>query len=220
MTTKKLLAATAATSIAMLVAAGAVQADSAKLVNPTNGHAYQRFDTALNWNSAKNACISLGGHLATITTKSEKDWIHQNVYSVAPRPGGNNIFLGGEKAKNGPWQLITNETFSGEYWCPGEPNGNGLGDLSGYANLTMLEYSSDICFNDVDGTTDQYVYLCEWDYASCANLVRFTSGTPAKAAEVNENFDALNCQNQALNSQIQALKSAFCLDHPTASICQ
>ncbi len=44
-------------------------------------------------------------------------------------------------------------------------------------------------------------------------VVTFTAGTPAKAAEVNANFDALNCQ-------IQALKAIVCQDHPTADICK
>ena len=34
-----------------------------------------------------------------------------------------------------------------------------------------------------------------------------------KSAGVNANFDAHHCQ-------IQALKAAFCQEHPTASICQ
>jgi hypothetical protein len=45
------------------------------------------------------------------------------------------------------------------------------------------------------------------------NMITFTAGTPAKAADVNANFDAHNCQ-------IQALKAIVCQDHPTASICQ
>jgi hypothetical protein len=49
---------------------------------------------------------------------------------------------------------------------------------------------------------------------ACAkDIVTFTAGTPAKAADVNANFDAHNCQ-------IQALKAIVCTDHPTASICQ
>ena len=54
-------------------------------------------------------------------------------------------------------------------------------------------------------------------------VVKFTAGTPAKAAEVNANFDTLNCQIQVLNSQVQALqglKAIVCQDHPTASVCQ
>ena len=44
-------------------------------------------------------------------------------------------------------------------------------------------------------------------------VVKFISGTPAKAADVNANFDALNCQ-------IQALKAIVCKNEPTASVCQ
>ena len=49
---------------------------------------------------------------------------------------------------------------------------------------------------------------------TCSNdIVTFTAGTPAKAAEVNANFDLLRCQ-------MQAMKAAFCQEHPTASMCQ
>ncbi len=58
---------------------GVAQADSAKLVNPANGHSYQRFDTALNWTLAKTACAALGGHLATITSQAENDWVYTNM---------------------------------------------------------------------------------------------------------------------------------------------
>jgi hypothetical protein len=56
--------------------------------------------------------------------------------------------------------------------------------------------------------------------ACSSEVVRFTAGTPAKAADVNANFDALKCQNQALNSQLQALKAIVCKNEPTASVCQ
>ena len=41
----------------------------------------------------------------------------------------------------------------------------------------------------------------------------FMSGTPAKAAEVNADFDTLY-------QQMNALKASFCQEHPTASACQ
>jgi len=48
----------------------------------------------------------------------------------------------------------------------------------------------------------------------------FTAGTPAKATEVNANFDTLYQQNNALNCQVQDLKAAFCKEHPTSDVCK
>jgi hypothetical protein len=48
----------------------------------------------------------------------------------------------------------------------------------------------------------------------------FTSGTSAKAAEVNADFNTLYQQINTQNCQLQALKAIVCTDHPTASVCQ
>jgi len=39
-------------------------ANSEKLVNPTNSHAYQRLDSALDWNTAKTVCSNIGVYLS------------------------------------------------------------------------------------------------------------------------------------------------------------
>ena len=72
-------------------------------------------------------------------------------------------------------------------------------------------------FWDNYGGTASWMLVGEVKYDSqgtCSNnLVKFNSGTPAKATDVNANFDALNCQ-------IQALKAIICQDHPAADICK
>ncbi len=75
----------------------------------------------------------------------------------------------------------------------------------------------DICL-DYGTVGDIYIddvsILPDSGQGTCSNeVVKFTSGTPAKASEVNANFDAMNCQ-------IQALKAIVCQDHPTADICK
>ena len=48
----------------------------------------------------------------------------------------------------------------------------------------------------------------------------FIYGTPAKAGEVNADFDMLYQQINTQNCQIQALKAIVCKNEPTASVCQ
>jgi len=195
---------------------GVAHADSAKLVNPANGHSYQRFDTALNWNSAKTACAALGGHLATITSQAENDWVLKNIDIGRV---GTAIWLGGtDEVQEGVWQWITGESWSYTNWYPGEPN-NGDGPEN------YLEfYGVAGVWNDRNGAVAEVAFFCEWDNSVCTDTAvkpyTFTTGSSAKAAEVNADFDTLYQQINTQNCQIQALKAIVCQDHPTASVCQ
>jgi hypothetical protein len=66
MFTKTKVASAIATILAMNHQA---HANSARLVNPANNHAYQCLDSALDWNTAKTVCSNMGAHLTTITSQ-------------------------------------------------------------------------------------------------------------------------------------------------------
>ena len=203
----------------LLVLTNAAQADSAKLVNPADGHSYQRFDTGMNWTSAQTACAGLGGHLATITSQAENDWIIKNILYIEP-----DTYLGA-RYNSSTWQWITGESFGYTYWGQGEPNLDLKTDM--YITMAIRPglYTNPmgLGWNNVNGT-DSYPHLCEWDNSVCTDIAvkphTFTTGTPAKAAEVNADFDTLYQQINTQNCQIQALKAIVCQDHPTASVCQ
>ncbi|CAK0774338.1 C-type lectin domain-containing protein [Gammaproteobacteria bacterium] len=133
------------------------QADSAKLLNPANGHAYQLFDTAVYWQTAKNSCASLGGHLATITSQAENDWIQSNF--------GTEVWLGGtDEAQEGTWKWITGEEWSYTNWQSGEPNDSCGGEdylemnFPGHGPSTWNDYGGPGCYS-----INLVAYLCEWE---------------------------------------------------------
>jgi len=81
MFTKTKVASMIATILAMNHQA---HANSERLINPTNSHAYQRLDSALDWNTAKTVCSNMGAHLATITSQAENVWLSINFTQGCP----------------------------------------------------------------------------------------------------------------------------------------
>lgn len=99
-----------------------------------NGHWYKAVASvgALSWTAAEQACEAQGGHLATITSQAENDFVFSLIddpkYWVAAGP-----YLGATAPEprvtpSTGWTWITGETWGYTSWCPGEPNnGNGGG---------------------------------------------------------------------------------------------
>lgn len=77
-----------------------------------NSHRYYKFDSkdvlkkdSITWNEAEAYCESLGGHLVTINTSGEENFINNNL-------SNSKIFVGATKKNN--W--ITNETTTEPTW--------------------------------------------------------------------------------------------------------
>ena len=96
-----------------------------------NGHYYERIDFSGSWYEAKQVaeeCIYLGvsGHLATITSQAENDFITQNLVASS---GEASHFLGGYQDESAPdysepgggWRWVTGETWNYTNWAPAEP---------------------------------------------------------------------------------------------------
>lgn len=94
-----------------------------------NGHSYEVIPVTggINWQDARNACLVRGGHLATLTSAAENDF----VFNLVSNPGIQ-AWLGGLQASGaqepaGGWGWDTGEPFSYSNWHAGEPNnGNPL----------------------------------------------------------------------------------------------
>lgn len=128
-----------------------------------NGHYYQVYDTPMTWDEAKTYCESLGGHLATITSEEENNFIKGLISSGTK----NAYWLGAlEDKEEGSWKWITGEPFEYTDWGPGEPN-----NLRGESYLEILVQTGGYQnkWNDCASKPDSGIYdlsnhglVCEW----------------------------------------------------------
>ncbi len=118
-----------------------------------NGYDYQLFTISRIWDEAKADCEAQGGHLVTITSSEENDF-------VSSLAGSNNIWIGfTDELNEGNWQWVTGESVTYTNWRSGEPNDVGAGE--DYAAL----YSDGLWIDaGFPGTPDEaYYYVCEWE---------------------------------------------------------
>ena len=116
----------------------------------------------ISWSDARAAAAQMTfrgvrGHLATITSQAEQDFIDTRVLPPAeqqPPFGGTRGWLGAFQATDGaPWQWVTGEAFTYTNWREGEPRGD--------TGNNFVEFSWDLAdWNDTansDPATDGYL---------------------------------------------------------------
>ena len=113
-----------------------------------NGHRYQIIEESVTWDQAKKQCESRGGHLATITSQTEQEFI-----SSLLKDSRGNYWLGAEADDSGWWHWVTDEVFERQYqnFADNQPDGSGIYlQADGYGK-----------WDDVsEGTAG---FICEWD---------------------------------------------------------
>lgn len=91
-----------------------------------NGHYYKLYDNADDWAEAREKCEKKGGHLVTITSAEENNF----VYSYMVQEGYTRAFIGlynSSYSDRPVWTWITEEPFEYSYWGSGEPNNDNGG---------------------------------------------------------------------------------------------
>ena len=102
---------------------GAASAAPAGKVHTFGEHRYQFVPGQLDWPAAKAQAEAMGGHLATITSKEEQDWIAATFRLPKDAPYTVYALGGWRPAEDAPWQWVTGEPFVFTAWNAGEPNG-------------------------------------------------------------------------------------------------
>lgn len=120
-------------------------------------HYYQFFDEKITWKEAKQKCEELGGHLATITSKDEQEFIT----SCSQHNINTKYWLGAtDEETEGEWKWVTEEKFEYSNWNRTQPdNKNGVEHY-----LVLNEKLWNFGWNDSENTNDGLTgYICEWD---------------------------------------------------------
>lgn len=128
-----------------------------------NGHRYALLTELLTWAQAKLKCEELGGHLLTIESKEEWDFVVSRVLPALQRQEFYWIGLT-SKDKPGDWRWLNGAKPDYLKWLPGEPNNFG-GNEHYSAILATPEQMAHGCINDLEGPDrvhDIVVgYVCE-----------------------------------------------------------
>jgi parallel beta-helix repeat protein len=123
-----------------------------------NNHYYQFYDQVfdLSWDDAKILCELNGGHLVTISSQEENDFVNMLAE-------WNVIWIGfTDERIEGTWEWITNESVTYTNWYPYEPNDAGGEDYA--------EMNSDGGWNDI-GSDSSLPFVCEWSFRNIESSV-------------------------------------------------
>lgn len=152
-----------------------------KAVDGGNGHFYEAIHVpgGISWSDARLAAISKGGHLATITSAAENQFVFELILDDSFWTGDGleqfvyGPWLGaqqqpGSSEPDGGWSWVTGETFQFTSWFSGEPsNTNGIEDALHFINRDL---SSTGPWNDwsssgqqLDGVNRIWGYVVESD---------------------------------------------------------
>lgn len=165
---------TSLTRLSFLAAAFFISQSStslAQILNPANGHYYEFVDQRLPWEVARLAAESqayggVNGHLATVTSQAEQDFLIANF----PFP---DVWLGGYQIPGSiepgeGWTWVTDEPFVYDNWYPTEPN-NIFGDDP---NENRIIYQSDGGWNDAAQAFEAR-YFIEYGATDVADAIHY-----------------------------------------------
>jgi hypothetical protein len=130
---------------------GVHAADSPRMYSPQTGSYYQHFDTAVYWTEANTACQTKGGHLVTITSQVEQDFIKQQFVDQ----GRAYSWIGASDAETeGVWRWVTGERWNYTYWMDGYPSRPGSADYAViWGGGRWIDRSN----------SQVHKYICEWE---------------------------------------------------------
>lgn len=166
-----------------------------------NNHSYKLYELNMTWEDAQEYFKDNGGHLATITSQEENDFLFNYIISQSCDSA---YFGATDKENEGNWIWITGEEFIYSNWHNNEPN-NERGD----ENYAMFYYKyPDGTWND--GVIRTYsndlpysFFICEWDNTT---QNEFTTNCDQKITDKDNKLETSN-RTSANNTQVSTNNS-------------
>ena len=117
------------------------------------GSCYKFFSKAVNWNTAKSACETLGSKLVVINSQAEQQALGSKI------PGGQLTWIGlyRDPKDKSRWLWVDGTRPTYTYWKTGEPNNYGSREECVHMNSNVYGWK----WNDNICTAKSYPYICE-----------------------------------------------------------
>lgn len=179
---------------------------------PSNGTKAQKYimtceqfglyDRDYTWSEAKQLCIQMGGHLATIEDAQQQSFVERILRSRAEEYRAF-YWIGGYREGN-DWKWVTGEHLTYNNWYPGEPNNlNGIEDrMHIYSNacseslrMQWNDFNDDKSLSDEYKGKDCFGFIIEWEDDA---LVAQSDATDANGPMPQD--DAVALENQTDDS--------------------
>lgn len=123
-------------------------------------HCYQMYKGVATWLEAKAFCEALGGHLATLTSAEENQFVH----SFMLENGFYSAYFGlSDLKRTGDWVWVTGEPFEYTNWHRGEPSYSGREKYGMYFYKHTKGTWNDSHFYEYLEDDPGWSYICEWD---------------------------------------------------------
>ena len=134
--------------------------------DPKTGHHYAFYnynDEGLqpDFNAWEHFCERQGGHLATITSPEENDFIYQYL-----KDSGKKLAFFGytDEESEGNWRWVTGEEVTFENWAPGQDNNGSTTKTKEPENYAQFSKDTlDGQWNDARVPQNSHLFICEWE---------------------------------------------------------
>jgi hypothetical protein len=164
------LGAAAAAAVSMSALAG--DAVQWRVADGGNGHWYSRFVSPIvvTWPQARNQAATVGGHLATISSSNENEFVFQtsrpSLWSnrYGPWMGGFRLPDSGELG--GAWAWVTGEPWTYTAWEIYQPDNGCLGDESAIHFISYTNSWNDLSPTGACDSEKCFHFMVEWE-ADC-----------------------------------------------------